>query len=342
MLRVMNRSFIFSWLRWSVVAVLCSGLCISRPVLAAGLPITNGLALWLGADSGVSTNGVGKVTTWSDLSGAGHAATQASASAQPALVTGVLNGLPVVRFSGSQFMNLSGQVLTSQVFSIIVVTCDTSASTSYRELFSNWASAYGGTSIFIGTTSQSPVRARFTDDFGGASTGQTGVGTLTNPATHFIFSGISGSNHVSLYQNTGLLTNRPSALSSRTLTGSYVIGQQGSLNGEYWNGDIAELLVYNREVSAGELADIWQYLLSKYLPGNLPPSIQSIASGQNQAAITFSMARRTNYYVETISSLTATNWTTLTQFSNSISVSNVTVLDPLTNAQRYYRLRLGP
>lgn len=73
-----------------------------------------------------------------------------------------------------------------------------------------------------------------------------------------------------------------------------------------------------------------------------PASIQSIASGQNQAAITFSMARRTNYYVETISSLTATNWTTLTQFSNSLSVSNVTILDPLTNAQRYYRLRLGP
>lgn len=342
MLPTMKSYCVRPWQRLFGAAVLSLGLSVSPAAFADGLVITNGLSLWLGADNGVSTNGAGKVTAWADQSGAGHGATQGLASYQPAWVPGLLNGWPVVRFSGSHFMNLSGQVLTSQAFSIIVVTCDVSLSTSYRELFSNWAPAYGGSSVFFGTTAQSPVRARFTDDFGGAGTGQTGVGALINPGTHFIFTGVSGSNHVALYQNTDLLTNRPSALSSRTLTGSYVIGQQGTLNGEFWNGDIAEMLVYNRALSASELASVWQFLLTKYLPGNLPPTIQSIANLQSHAAIAFSMTRRTNYYLETIGSLTATNWTTLTQYSNSTTVSNVLVTDPMTNGQRFYRLRLGP
>ena len=303
--------------------------------------MTYGLALRLGADYGITTSGSG-VSAWTDQSAKGHSASQASAGFRPALVPDVLNGLPVVRFSGGQFMGLSGQVLTSQVFSIIVVTRDTSASTSYRELISNWDPAYAGNSVFFGTTAQSPVRARFTDDFGGAATGQSGVGTITNPASHFIFTGVSGSNHVALYQNTGTLTNRSSPLTTRTLSGNYVIGRQGSLTAEYWTGDIAEMLVYDRELSPGELSSLWQFLLSKYLPGSLPPRIQSIAKQQNQAAIKFQMSRPTNYYLEAVNSLSATGWTTIAQLTNPVSVSNVTILNPMTNSQRFYRLRLGP
>jgi hypothetical protein len=326
-------------LQW--LALLCA-FCLSATAHGDALPITEGLSLRLGADHGITFNASSKVTSWLDQSGAGHSATQSSASSQPTLVAGALNGLPVVRFSGSQYLSLSGQVLTSQVFSIIVVTRDVSTSTSYRELFSNWDSAYGGTSVFFGTTAQSPVRARFTDDFGGSATGQTGVGTITNPDAPFIFSAVSGSNQIAVYQNARAISNRLTALTTRTLTGNYVLGRQGSLNGEYWSGDIAEMLVYNRELAADELASVWQFLLAKYLPGELPPRILSISNLQHQAAITFQMAQPTNYYVEAIGSLFGSQWKTLSQFTNPVSISNVTFLDPMTNAQRFYRLRLGP
>jgi hypothetical protein len=337
-----RKQFLISPRRGFRCRALLLVLCVSASAQADSLPITEGLTLRLGADTGITTNASGKITDWQDQSGAGHSATQSSSSYQPALAAGVLNGLPAARFSGAQYMSLSGQVLTSQVFSIMVVTRDVSTSTSYRELFSNWDSVNGGTSVFFGTTAQSPVRARFTDDFGGAATGQTGVGTVTNPGTPFIFSAVSGSNHVAVYQNTGAISNRLSALAPRTLTANYVIGRQGSLNGEYWSGDIAEMLVYNRELGSDELASVWQFLMAKYLPSQLPPRILSISNLQNQAAITFQMARQTNYYVEAISSLSDTHWTTLSQFTNPASLSNVTVLDPMTNAQRFYRLRLGP
>jgi hypothetical protein len=65
-----------------------------------------------------------------------------------------------------------------------------------------------------------------------------------------------------------VIASRGTPLIWRKLDGlPYVVGRQGSLNGEYWRGDIAELLVYNRELPAGELAQVWQYLGDKYLPG---------------------------------------------------------------------------
>jgi hypothetical protein len=60
---------------------------------------TAGLQLWLRADAGVDTLN-GTVSRWHDQSGSGNDAIQASASRQPVLVVGALNGKPAVRFDG--------------------------------------------------------------------------------------------------------------------------------------------------------------------------------------------------------------------------------------------------
>jgi hypothetical protein len=60
---------------------------------------TAGLQLWLRADVGVDTLN-GTVSRWHDQSGSGNDAIQASASRQPVLVPGALNGKPVLRFDG--------------------------------------------------------------------------------------------------------------------------------------------------------------------------------------------------------------------------------------------------
>src|SRR5262245_40330762 len=58
------------------------------------------LALWLVADTGVTTNN-SRVTTWADRSGNNNNAAQSVIARQPTLVTGVVNGQPVVRFDGT-------------------------------------------------------------------------------------------------------------------------------------------------------------------------------------------------------------------------------------------------
>ena len=121
---------------------------------AAPIPV-----LSLDAHVGVTTSG-GFVTSWADQSGFGHNATQGVGAAQPLFVANGLNGQPTLRFNGTgQFLNLAGQVLTSQQFTILAVVRDTRAAGdgSFREVFSNWTGTNTFTSVFLGTTNASPA-----------------------------------------------------------------------------------------------------------------------------------------------------------------------------------------
>ena len=60
----------------------------------------NACAVWLRADLGVVTSG-GKVTTWQDQSGNNRNASQGIVDYQPTKVDSGLNGEPVIRFDGS-------------------------------------------------------------------------------------------------------------------------------------------------------------------------------------------------------------------------------------------------
>jgi hypothetical protein len=72
---------------------------VYRSVQSTSSIPTAGLQLWLKADAGVDTLN-GTVSRWHDQSGNGNDAIQASASRQPLLVAGQLNGMPVVSFDG--------------------------------------------------------------------------------------------------------------------------------------------------------------------------------------------------------------------------------------------------
>src|ERR1035438_8942129 len=63
-------------------------------------PVPTGLSVWLKADAGVTTNASGGVTTWSDQSGNGNDAVQATDAFAPLFVTNAVNGNPVLRFNG--------------------------------------------------------------------------------------------------------------------------------------------------------------------------------------------------------------------------------------------------
>jgi hypothetical protein len=137
-------------------------------MLPSNLP---GLALWLEAGASVTTDPSGGVLAWTDQSGAGHDASQANPSSRAQLVSGALNGNPVLRFNGTtSFLNVTGQVLTSQQFTVFAVVNDLGVSDyAYREVFSNWYPlANEDSSVFFGLAHENPTRARLTDNFGGA------------------------------------------------------------------------------------------------------------------------------------------------------------------------------
>jgi len=81
-----------------------------------------GLKLWLDASQIAGLNDGDAVGTWSDLSGNGNDATQATASNKPTFQTNELNGLPSIQFDGvDDFLSNSPSLLSVSKFLVGVV-----------------------------------------------------------------------------------------------------------------------------------------------------------------------------------------------------------------------------
>ena len=248
---------------------------------AAAIPTTN-LALWLDAGQGVTTDTSSNVTLWQDQSGQGHDATvDPVVNSAPVLAANQINGLPAVQFNGGQTLDIAGQVLTSQQFTIFAVVTDTSdVSSGLSDIFSNWTGANSVQSVFLGTASgiDGVTRSvRFTDDIGGATDPnhtETGVGSVPSN-TPLILNGNSTATDANIFLDGSLLYDNGAPLSTRELDTPYAVGAQGQNDFEFWQGDIAELIVYNSALSTDDFNAVNNYLDTKYLPE--PASMAMIA-----------------------------------------------------------------
>jgi len=81
-----------------------------------------GVKLWLEADT-LSLSDDDPVETWEDLGPLGYHATQPDATRRPRYETAAINGLPVVRFEGNQFLQstISSAILSADACTIFVV-----------------------------------------------------------------------------------------------------------------------------------------------------------------------------------------------------------------------------
>jgi hypothetical protein len=252
-------------------AVFGAALLVSTAAVAG--PPKDQLVLWLKADSGLATDG----STWTDQSGMGHNATAIQGEA-PTYVANAINGLPVAQFSGGQAMTVAGQLLTSQQFTIVALVTDTGLNEGLglrRDVISNWSQSTGPESIYLGTvTSQvsknnpSPVdRIRFTDAIGGSTDKKNpegGEGKIKVPTTPFEFGGVSDVSTAFIFVNGKTQYTLKTALPTRDETMPWFIGQQGAANVEFYIGDMAEILVYNKALTASELKKVKSYLHKKW------------------------------------------------------------------------------
>ncbi|MFO0869888.1 MAG: PSD1 and planctomycete cytochrome C domain-containing protein [Pirellulales bacterium] len=228
-----------------------------QPAVPATLPVSAGLVLWLDAGRGVERDKAGRVQSWADQSGAGHPAMQSEPDRRPEWQATALAGQPAVHFDGRRrFLQLAGAVLTQPRVTVIGVVTDRGAA-GHRELFSNWNGAAGNsvTSLFVGMTAEAAIR--WSDDF-------SGVGRIEQPAQPFILTAIAGPGDAAVFQNARLVARKGSPLSPRQLQPPYVVGQQGNIDGEYWTGELAELLVYDRDLNESERLAVTSWLGNKY------------------------------------------------------------------------------
>jgi hypothetical protein len=202
--------------------------------------IVPGLRLWARADVGVVKDETGRVREWRDVSGLGNHLRQTEASGRPLFVPDAAGDLPVVRFDGSNDTLLFTSRLTAIRTVFWVLREDAAATDGYHHLLGD-ASSY---------------------DFYSGASHEIWSAAWASPAVR---NGVTRLNGTAL---DGTVTNRPVSLSliSLVTTGDVTADafSRYAGSGESWWGDLAELIVYDRELTGAERKSVEDHLALKY------------------------------------------------------------------------------
>jgi hypothetical protein len=206
---------------------------------ADATPLRPGLVLWWRADAGVPGEAG---DYWEDQSGQGNHGYQPSGAKAPRLFPNAVNGLPVMRFDGVddtvQLTNRLTSVRT--VFWVVSESPDAAGASTERSLLGDYNSVYfrggnGDPGAIWGAGASSQVKQ-----------GQTRVNGVPVDGT---------------------ATARPRQMSvvSLVTTGNATADRFGEAYYSVpWWGDLAELIVYERALDAGEVSAVEKYLNGKY------------------------------------------------------------------------------
>jgi hypothetical protein len=221
--------------------------------------------LWLKADAGITLD-TGAVQTWADQSGNGRDFSAPAAGNRPAY-SGTLNGLPVLTFDGTTDYlagNAASLSIAKNVSGLTMIVVAKYASATQQRIVGIATNTAGITRALLGvSTTQWQVGGRRLDADsvvvvgGGASSNNYVIhsGVIRySVATAGVF--INSASQV----DTAFLT---AGNSSNTDSASVSIGD-GVSPSQPLNGDIAEVIIYQRALSTAERASVERYLSVKW------------------------------------------------------------------------------
>lgn len=219
--------------------------------------VNNGIMMWLRADDAVAT-----VDNWNDYSGGDKHALQATVANQPALATSSVNYNPGFTFNGTgTWMATNTSPATSFLANSYFAVNKPSIVTGQRDYLSAAASA----------TSVMEFRQNAaTFEYGEANApvfviSPAGAVTLNTP----FLAGLTqttGAGNVHLYKNGVNLTTGTIALNMPNAAATFELGRRHSIFGAnfYFQGDMNEVVAYNRVLTASEQERVNSYLSLKY------------------------------------------------------------------------------
>jgi hypothetical protein len=222
-----------------------------------------GLNLWLKADSLALSDGAA-VSAWADSSGHGYAVTQATGANQPIYKSAIANGKPVLRFNGTTQRlesSTAGVIPSGTTAYTVFIVCALAATSSVYVPFATGPSASFATSmLFFNNTAQ------WTQRQVNAASGNVDVSdsiSVVVGAFDVLTGDWNGSN-IHLWRNGSF--KGISGITTILNLGNYVsIGMDGPDGYLFpYNGDIAEVLVYNSALSTTDRQNVETYLRTKY------------------------------------------------------------------------------
>ena len=242
-------------------------------------PVQEDLVLWLDASTlspSNSANAEGRIEQWNDLSGKNNHLNQNTPAARPHLVSNQLGDLPVVQFSGGSSLNsteFTGFTIRDQPFHAVIVMRAEQGRPNLRPRLLEWQPTDGDLSkpasvkqhgFWIGSSPGGTMQ--LSTHYG--DTGQAIAPAWTNTAhvVEIIYEGAQQWVHYldGVRNGAGILNDRDFHGFTKPLR--FSMGQLfGSRDPEtYFEGDIAELLIYRRVLTAEEQNQLKGYLRDKW------------------------------------------------------------------------------
>ncbi len=302
--------------------------------LSGYVPRSN-LVLWLKSDYAVTVaSGSNNVTAWTDMSGNNFDFIQSNASYQPTYLSMAINNKYAVSFNSSNFQALEGystNIDFSSGVSAFVVAKPNSVSLTNQSFFD--FGNFNVNDIAFGLLGTNPAIHIFQGTTDKYITGTNAV----NAGQWQLFETLQGSNLAnifinSLIQGNGTLTNSASGI-TRSANGVGGAPNGSSVGDNYFNGQIAEILVYNANLSLEDQGAIEAYLMNKYQLFTQAPSAPTFSianTSLNQVSIVSiaSSPNATIYYTTDGSTPT----TGSSQYTGPITINSSTLIKAIAVA----------
>ncbi|MFC1659029.1 LamG-like jellyroll fold domain-containing protein [Pseudomonadota bacterium] len=237
---------------------------------------TENLRLWFDANdvNTITKDGSNNVSAWNDKSGNGNHATQATFSYKPVYVPSGLNGKGTIRFDGTDDRMATSLNLSSPPYSVFVVF-------NYLNLESAVPSAVrravqGSNNWLIG-----PYSSQIRHYAGGWVS--YSLPLIQN--TFYVTSAINTGSGSTFYINGANATDSSTPV---TAPGTIHLGAGGAYPGEPLDGDIAEVIIYDRALSDSERREVESYLSNKWGVAAIPTSGLTLwLDADDESTITF-------------------------------------------------------
>ena len=231
-------------------------------------PKAPGCLLWLRADLGITlAAGSSNVSAWADQSGSNNNASQGTGANQPTYVANAMNNLPALKGDGANYYLVTSAFTIGAAATMVAVVQPSAAPQGayVRLLDQGISNAY-----YLGVNSTGAkyklIVNNTTTPYGVAEGGTVSVPVA--PANgNAIITATYASPTGSLYVNGTVVASDSFTAPTPTSLQLYIMQCYANAFSEFWNGYLAEVIVYNRALSAGELTQMHRYLGARYAIG---------------------------------------------------------------------------
>jgi hypothetical protein len=257
------------------------------------------LPLWLRADFGTIV-GSGLLTRWADISQNENDATTSSPN-QPSLINEAINDLPAVSFTpgaSGNFLSIPSAVSDFSSGASIFIVAKPKALTSGSQILSLGSSGSLANAVTVSINSSGQPTLSVYDSSGTPTT--VSASTAFSTAAFHLYEFVQSGSTATVYMD-GIQVGQNAAMNSLptgSMTGSYI--GQSVAGGDYFTGDLAEVMVYNTSLSQSSRSAVEAFLLHKYQLTQQPvPPVFSTASSTLSAPSQVALsapANATMYY----------------------------------------------